>query len=132
MREILFRGKREDNGEWIEGFYSLCCFGRFPAIPAIIIVTPDTWQAVDVIPETVGQYAGRRDKNDKPIFEGDIVKDDNGRHLKVFWNSLGSGGWWFSETNSQYHVDSINLMELEVIGNIHDNPELLEKGGAER
>ena len=134
MREIEFRGKRVDTGEWVYGAF----------VPDAL-ETPDndliTWgfirrynrdigkmETIEVARESVGQYAGLRDKNGKKIFEGDIVRDKKGRHLEVFWKEIGTGGWWFcyNQDGDRYHVDAIHLDYLEVIGNIHDSPSLLE------
>ena len=127
MREILFRGKRIDNGEWVFGmpwiFKEKSCIcpwkkgmckydtGFFP---------------VEVIPKTVGQYTGLKDENGKRIFEGDVVYDRFTKDKVVFedcqWKLVDRYGKWIELFNR----------EVEVIGNIHDNPELLEVANAER
>ena len=137
MRDYLFRGKRKDNGEWVEGYLVIADERYFIAkCPECItsLYYPDDIYSftgfVEVIPETVGQYTGLTDKNGKGIFEGDIVKTDK-----------------FSEPNKQYIIkydllfgafighDRYNFYfvtfdgdsdEFEVIGNIHDNPELMK------
>lgn len=144
MREILFKGKRTDNGGWIEGYY--VCLGKYHYIlTGKLDITKGypIFVHYDVIPETVGQYTGLTDKNGKKIFEGDIGKDRGGNiHIvkygrftpKNFYRMFG-----YDTTVSIYGLhtvcDEVECMlptnhTLEIIGNIHDNPELL-KGGAE-
>lgn len=135
MREILFKGKRIDNGEWVEGYlmdenYINAPFndddacGRFD-------------DPVEVDPSTICQYTGLTDKNGRKIWENDIVKcyadtDDLGNDLyyfyKVIWHERYYC-WWLSDI---YTVEDEYFHEFypshdEVIGNVFDNPELLEK-----
>lgn len=129
MREILFRGKRKDNGEWIEG--SLVSYREF-----ISIIVHDNQQyenygtlpSFKVIPETVGQYTGLTDKNGVKIFEGDIVCTTfrNKKIINFIKYVEICCAFVINHSNSciDYLIDG--LREIEVIGNIHDNPELLE------
>lgn len=145
MREILFRGKDLYTGEWVEGWFEMYPFGRWPARASIIPsekVKEEYYTHVEVDPSTVGQYTGLLDKNGKRIFEGDIVAfedavaDYEGYHDNVFVNhgavSISPyGGVSFSnretvEMDDLYDKD--DSIDAEVIGTIHDNPELL-KGG---
>ena len=146
MREILFRGKRTDNGEWVEGYF---CRKYFPELPHDRCVIqyktectkewlPD-YMVAEVIPETVGQFTGLTDDKDKKIFEGDIVKhfdnsEENYDIGEIYYDAKLL--MWRRTTQGCFHKSLINSYKLssdciyEVIGNIHDNPELL-KGGAE-
>ena len=137
MREILFRGKRLDNGEWVEGWYEMYPFGRWPVKTSIIPseeAKDGHYEHVKVDSSTVGQYTGLNDKNGKRIFEGDIVKTSDITHESVIqipgesfeiamrkgcWVMVAGEDWDFLETNHEC---------IQVIGNIHGNQELL-KGG---
>lgn len=135
MREILFRAKRADNGEWVEGgLLPLDVRSSFVYISELYEVASTLpvrdlieWNFYQVIPETVGQYTGLKDQKGKKIFEGDIVdgyyfSDEDGYGV-VEWND---GAWEINgaDVSVSFH-ENICGHEIEVIGNIHDNPELL-------
>ena len=130
MREILFRGKRIDNGEWVEGSLSTEYYHSF----GDVMISPSEEEIYKVDPSTVGQcVSGLTDKNGKKIFEGDILKYSYHPLVLVVWHS---GGWYFTDEDdpSMPHpddfIDNWSCMDkenLEIIGNIHDNPELLEE-----
>lgn len=123
MREILFRGKRKDNGEWVEGdslIHSMYKKGD------VCIGVIEGLEIYSVIPETIGQYTGLTDKNGKKIFEGDIltahfVSNRSKQHFKVIFES---GTFLFD--NGSVKVPAWDIYCLKIIGNIHDNPELLK------
>ena len=127
-REILFRGKRTDNGEWIEGLVA-----RYnPKFDCANIV--DGFESlVPVKTETVGQYTGLTDKNGKKIFEGDIVKHYNHCDIKEYSEDIGRVFYYtetcrFLRTSKLFPDDCPEIYsscEYEVIGNIYDNPELI-------
>lgn len=127
MREILFRGKHIDNGEWVQGYP--CCYGwTGKEKDSIIPYYASALYTAEIDPETVGQYTGLTDTNGNKIFEGDIVwnsyDEDYG---KVEWdNDMAK----FIITFPTFTVDFGNVYgeELEIVGNVYDNPELL-KGG---
>ena len=125
MREYLFRGKMIANDKWSEGNLLVtkqgCC------------ITPDatvlgSYGAVD--PETVGQYTGLTDKNGTKIFEGDIVKYGDTVHNVVFEQRNGTAyfGLVYSTLETLSFGYYQDLKQIEVIGNIYDNPELLGGG----
>ena len=131
-REILFRGKRVDNGEWVYGFYverksDSATYIVTSTIGASIYseINNMTATAFRVIPETVGQYTGLKDKNGKRIFEGDILSIN--RHLQGIQIEFDNGCYIGVANNRKYkhrlEFDTPNI--YEVIGNIYDNPELL-------
>lgn len=129
MREILFRGKKIDGGEWIKGFYAENGHGSSNIQPK------GKFLACLVKPETVGQFTGLLDKNGNKIFEGDIVRRFNSKEQEVMrytvkWNTdccmfvLMSEYTYLGEYDSDFTV--FYGEDLEVVGNIHDNPELLK------
>lgn len=140
MREILFRGKRVDNGEWAEGFYYIATSGYAGSDEVIgkpcYMITTGRWQASGaygernelaehkVIPESIGQFTSLTDKNGKRIFEGDIVEYNEELGEIAYHESeamfVVEFDTWLTDFDHLYGKD------LEVIGNIHDNPEMME------
>lgn len=126
MREILFRGKQTTSGEWSYGYiYSdgKKTYIAYEGEKDCIIH--------EVIPSTVGQYTGLIDKNGKKVFEGDIVSCSCGCpheviYVKEYAGTYGGGmpAFYLSDMNDGYAW----IGSEEVIGNIYDNPELLEGG----
>jgi hypothetical protein len=130
MREIKFRGKRIDNGEWVYGLLLRNKLG-------VYIITEgnphectqygyiEISEYARVNPETVGQLTGLEDRNGKEIYEGDIVIGDAGIECAVDWD----------KENARFHANGIRVKQVgipaeafvrrEVIGNIYSNPELL-------
>ena len=147
MREICFRGKRTDNGEWVEGCLIKVDWRNKPTTYSIMPTRPTACNYV-VDPETVGQYTGLTDKNGVRIFEGDILRgfeypfcsNINGEFnyfAEIVWfdDSSAFGIYTFknpksnvrgiSEGNTDY-LEYFNADKWEVIGNIHDNSEILK------
>lgn len=147
MREILFRGKRTNNGEWVYGYYTKARY-FLNKKEMHIIFEPDVEAFPhceftgyeEVFSETVGQYTGLTDKNGVRIFEGDIVhcvsKIDSADMVIIF--ECGQFRMILAEKYHEYQTNvgyyDINCFAKEVIGNIHDNPELLggENNGINR
>ena len=145
MREILFRGRRRDNREWVFGCYykQTECYGDDTENHIIIASSEDLSydQVLDyyyVDPETVGQFTGLTDKNGKKIFEGDIVKSEFTKmpytvcfgeysYEDEYGNEQSVCGW-YNEDQGGY-VTGFGCPDdwAIVIGNIHDNPDLFKE-----
>lgn len=135
MREILFRGKRCDNSEWVQGYYIRAEHhwhnnGIHKDWITLGASANGGWFALHnkyaVKAETVGQFTGKTVKNGK-VFDGDILKSIDGIFL-VRWDEEKSA---FVMRFLEYPFETLYLEEMwddaEIIGNIHDNPELLEE-----
>lgn len=154
MREIKFRGKRLDNGEWVYGFV-LFNQDRSEAVIAKLTDTESVCENVD--PATVCQFTGRLDDNGKEIYEGDVIKvlhsftlafgcnrkrkirgaydlewekDDFGQdgvtYFRNYQIELGRRDFWIGRNGSVQHP--LRNLSGFIIGNIHDNPELMNYG----
>lgn len=129
MHEILFRGKRKDNGKWVEGHYGEYYSGKENV--SCISISKETISGslyYDIIPETVGQYTGLTDKNGVKIFEGDIIHGNLGNFV-VRWSESICSFVAGEKERIRPCVNSGTMKYCEVIGNIFDNPELLEGKG---
>ena len=136
-REILFRGKRVDNGEWIDGWF-LPGNERQSLHPCIFVYLPETqsFECFDIDIDTLGEYTGLTDKNGTRLFEGDIVKITGFHTTAIAAVKYGSTkestswGWYFDDNDGHaYFLMSKACCEDYngiIIGNIHDNPELLK------
>ena len=131
MREILFRAKRLNNKEWVYGYY-VHQFGAHE----IRVKKTDEYdnEGYHIDPETLGQYTGLTDKNGKKIFEGDILKISEGndeddyviRKVYAYRGVLCVDYWtpdW--DFNALAFLDNDTGYVFEIIGNVHNNPELL-------
>lgn len=150
MREILFRGKRLDNGEWVDGYYTELPCGSLGATIFSNddeLVCEDTKSYIikvftkqhtnysnsnplqviecekyEVIPETVGQFTGLTAKNGKKIFEGDIMQLCSACYpCLVYWD----GKSWVWKQNGKRREIDLTREKMDIIGNIYDNPELV-------
>jgi hypothetical protein len=141
MREILFRGKRKDNSEWVYGDLMHKHYNFNTKADKVI---HNNLMKYKVVPKTVGQFTGLTDKNGKKIFEGDLLNgfeypflSDNAHNYfaEVIWfDNCPAFGLYthkhplsavrgISEGNCEL-MESFDSSQWEVIGNIHDNPEL--------
>ena len=139
MREILFKAKRIDNGEWVEGYYTEYNGKTFIGINIsiysdifeVFYIPLIRWFEVD--PKTICQFTGLCDKNGKKIWENDILMahldesyPEDATYETVEWNVAG---WVGHETGSigRQYLDKFDLEHYEVVGNIFNNPELLQE-----
>ena len=126
MSERLFRGKRKDNEQMVYGYYLV-----LNSTEPLHIIVDHEGQYHLVAPATVGQYTGLTDKNGKKIFEGDICRNTKTDEIvSVKWHGTMAGFVWSKRKENSYNSDFGELFrahdKYEVIGNVHDNPELLE------
>ena len=135
-REILFRGKETESGEWIYGHYAALNWWLDGSRVHIIIPLYATGYPhcdldyCKVDPDTVGQYTGLDDKDGNKIFDGDILQSDLSTG-DIKWNETHASFLMLtrSATGSMCYVsiDEANTKHMKIVGNIWDSPELLEE-----
>ena len=143
MREILFRGKRLQGGNWVEGYFFKSDINKreresgkatliFTPDCDTFIMVPECHNSFMVVSDTVGQYTGLKDKNGKRIFEGDVAKVLQGKDKDIAYVGFENGAFMLYPKTGNIYERTLwsywyNDWDVEVIGNITDNPELLEK-----
>lgn len=143
MREILFRGKRLQGGNWVEGYFFKSDINKrereigkatliFTPDCDTFITVPECHNSFMVVSDTVGQYTGLKDKNGKRIFEGDVAKVLQGKDKDIAYVGFENGAFMLYPKTGNIYERTLweywyNDWDVEVIGNITDNPELLEK-----
>ena len=143
MREILFRGKRLQGGNWVEGYFFKSDINKrereskkatliFTPDCDTFIMVPECHNSFMVVSDTVGQYTGLLDKNGKRIFEGDIAKVLQGKDKDIAYVGFENGAFMLYPKTGNIYERTLweywyNDWDVEVIGNVHDNPDLLEK-----
>lgn len=127
----LFKSKRIDNGEWVQGYL----YGIWEKRYILWGMTNDIPNMIEVDPSTICQCTGLKDKNGKLIWENDIVRDRYGTFYKAFWQnnyyqfSLSCVKADVFPIGAKWNLWSFKSFEIEVIGNIFDNSELSESEG---
>lgn len=133
MREIKFRGRRTLNGEWVYG--NLMIKQADSPVPEtsesckcyyIVPIDGLDYYEHEVDPSTIGQYTGLKDSNGKEIYEGDIIS--SGATTGIVMYDCEQAGF-ITQKEKAIELRFYSLLGIKVIGNIHDNPELLEEGG---
>lgn len=128
MREIKFRGKDIETGKWVFGdLHTLC---DKPHIHTDKSKFPYAGKRSFVIPETIGQFTGLLDKNGKEIYEGDILAvnhADEKSYLEVRFVRGVFAFLWNGDLDDEFPCNAPTQEWAEVVGNIHDNPEIINK-----
>ena len=134
MREILFKAKRIDNGEWVEGCYLLSNEKHFIYAEYIEHYCMPVIIKAEIDPETLCQFTGLCDKNGNKIWENDILMahldesyPEDATYETVEWGVAGWVGHEAGSTDREY-LGEFDIKHFEVVGNIFDNKELLQEG----
>ena len=135
MQQIKFRGRREDNGWWVYGYYFQTPLTNETGVADSFLSGGEPkhqiadWGVVfEVDPKTIGQLTGRQDINDKYIYSGDILKiDDEVGYVEYMEETTEYIVDFWKKGQTQSKGDSLaSFREVEVIGNTYENPELLK------
>lgn len=132
MRTIKFRGKRIDNGEWVYGYYSFRFNSHRIQTIEEFYFNGESSLVHEVEPSSIGQFTGLTDKNEKEIYEGDIVKQEKwvsvGKYAEATGVVVFKSPLFTVECIGDWHGSNADLnCNSEIIGNTTDNPELLNK-----
>lgn len=136
----ICKAKRKDNGGWIYGDLIIDQYGKYYIHPNVNAFSVNEYnlakciQMIEVIPETIGQCTGLKDKNGKLIFEGDIIRTKEYGRVIAHYTVSDYDIFRITYVPAMFRIENIhrafnlvgNSADYEVIGNIHDNPELLE------
>ena len=133
MRQIKFRGKEKGTGKWVYGFYFKSSSKHIIAVynphANHIDFNEDDVDWYEVEEKSVGQFTGLLDENKVEIYEGDVYKSYS-RNVDSFIQIIFEDGQFrgqYDNSNFKYSLNSDETKELEKVGNIYENPELLEK-----
>lgn len=128
MRQIIFRGKRVDNNEWVHGFYYTVSDPMHEDKRILhhrIHTGTSISEVINILPSTIGQYTGRTTKDKVKVFECDILQRADGQKGKIIYNEVFCT-YDFVCFGKELNIPLCNaLIDSTIIGNIHDNPELL-------
>lgn len=126
QREIKFRGKRITDGEWLYGYYFVNR-GKHFIVTDGLAPAGNTFKDYEIDPMTIGQYTGLKDKNGREIYEGDVVcLGDTKRRTGVIVRSDTKPGFVLEVNGTAFDLYYRNQHRYEVIGNLHDNSELIK------
>ena len=128
MRDIIFRGKRLDNGEWETGSLIISMVCGIKQYHIQREGTAGYLYCFAVNPATVGPYTGLKDKKGRMIFEGDILRSENGYAEPIGWSQDNAGFATMDFANGEYiyEIDQFLASTKTISGTIHDNPDLLK------
>lgn len=125
-RENLFKAKRKDNGEWVEGYMVKYPSGKVEIFKKCV-EPPDVLLRCEVGPKTICEYTGLEDKNGKKIWENDIVRNEKGDIGVVQWFEEHAAFMIWNKTKHYVcYLAENDFSKIEIAGNEFDNPELLE------
>lgn len=125
-RENIFKAKRKDNGEWVEGYKVKYPSGKVEIFKKCVEL-PDVLLRCEVDPKTICEYTGLEDKNGKKIWENDIVRNEKGDIGVVQWFEEHAAFMIWNKTKHYVcYLAENDFSKIEIAGNEFDNPELLE------
>lgn len=138
MKRIKFRGKNVRDGEWVYGDFLRICGGCIiyfgdetetltPDIPNSSLIAVELFidEVAVVIPDTIGQFTGIADRTGKEIYEGDIIEEHDLLYEVCWYDDIAAFMAEDIESEKPFLMSDMDLTKTRVIGNVHDNPDLL-------